>query len=94
MLIKIKSLSLPRNLALGTCERIANSVLKKGISAIPPLFKGREVLFFASVKAKLFAKNFCRNSNHDDSGIYLPVFLSSTNLKLHVSITPKMVKRS
>ena len=32
---------------------------------------------------KIFAKNFCKDSNLDDSGIYLPVFLSRTNLKLH-----------
>ena len=48
----------------------------------------------ASDKAKLFAKNFSKNSNLDDSGISLPVFLSRTNLKLHnISITPKMVKK-
>ena len=46
-----------------------------------------------SDKAKLFVKNFSRNSNLDDSGISLPVFPSRTNLKLHnISITPKMVK--
>ena len=48
----------------------------------------------ASDKAKLFAKNFSKNSNLDDSGISLPVFSSRTNLKLHnISVTPKMVKR-
>ena len=41
--------------------RIANSVLNKGKSAIPPLFNGPEVLSFASDKAKLFAKNFSKN---------------------------------
>ena len=72
--------------------RIANSVLNKGKSAIPPLFNGPEVLSFASDNAKLFAKNFSKNS--DDSGISLPVFPSRTNLKLHnISITPKMVKK-
>ena len=46
----------------------------------------------ASVKPKLFAENFPKNSNLDDSGIYLPVFPSRTNLKLHnISVTPKMV---
>ena len=73
--------------------RIANSVLNKGKSAIPPLFNGPEVLSSASDKAKLFAKNFYKNSNLDDSGISLPVFPSRTNLTLHnISITPKMVK--
>ena len=74
--------------------QIANSVLNKGKSAIPPLFNGPEVLSSASDKAKLFAKNFSKNSNLDDSGISLPVFPSRTNLKLHnISITPKMVKK-
>ena len=74
--------------------RIANSVLNKGKSAIPLLFDRPEVLPSASDKAKLFAKNFSRNSNLDDSGISLPVSASRTNLKLHnISITPKMVKK-
>ena len=38
-------------------------------------------------------QSFSENSNLDDSGISLPVFPSSTNMKLHnISITPKMVK--
>ena len=74
--------------------QIANCVLNKGKSAIPPLFNGPEVLSSASDKAKLFAENFSKNSNLDDSGISLPVFPSRTNLKLHnISITPKMVKK-
>ena len=74
--------------------RIANSVLNKGKSAIPPLFNGLKVLSSASDKTKLFAKTFSKNSNLDDSGISLRVFLSRTNLKLHnISITPKMVKK-
>ena len=40
---------------------IANSVLNKGKSAIPPLFNGPEVLCSASDKAKLFSKNFSKN---------------------------------
>ena len=45
------------------------------------------------VVAKLFAENFLKNSNLDDSGISLPIFPSRTNLRLHnISITPKMVK--
>ena len=74
--------------------RIANSVLNKGKSAIPPLFNGSEVLSSVSDKAKLFAKNFSKTSNLDDSGISLPVFPSRTNLKLHnIFITLKMVKK-
>ena len=56
--------------------RIAGSILNKGKSAIPPLFNRLEVLSSASDKAKLFAKNFSRISNLDDSGISLPVFPS------------------
>ena len=93
MLIKQKSSSLPETWLLDFW-RIANSVLNKGKSAIPPLFNGLEVLSSASDKAKLFAENFSKNSNLDDSGISLPVFPSRTNLKLHnISITPKMVKK-
>ena len=55
--------------------RIANSVLNKGKSVIPPLFNGPEVLSSASDKAKLFAKNFSKNSNLDDLGISLLVSL-------------------
>ena len=74
--------------------QIANSVLNKGKSTIPPLFNGLEVLSSVPGKAKLFAKNFSKNSNLDDSGISLPVFPSRTNLKLHnISVTPKMVKK-
>ena len=47
-----------------------------------------------SAKAKLFAENFCKNSNVDDSGISLPVFPSRPNLKLYnISVTRKMVKK-
>ena len=73
---------------------IANSVLNKGKSAIPPLFNGPEVLSSGSDKAKFFAENFSLNSNLDDLGVSLPVFPSRTNLKLHnISITPKMVRK-
>ena len=49
---------------------------------------------FASDKAKVFAENFSKNTNLDDSGISLPVFPYRTNLKLHnISVTSKMVKK-
>ena len=52
------------------------------------------MLCSVSDKAKLFGKNFCRNSNLDDSGIHLPVFPSRTNLKLYnISVTPKIVMK-
>ena len=74
--------------------QIANSVLNKGKSAIPPLFNSPEMLSSAYDKAKLFAENFSMNSNLDVSGISLSVFPSRTNLKLHnISVSPKMVKK-
>ena len=74
--------------------RIANSVLNKGKSAIPPLFTRSKVLSSASDKAKLFAEKFSLNYNLDDLGVSLPVFPSKTNLKLHnISVTPKMVRK-
>ena len=52
------------------------------------------MLSSASDKSNLFAKNFSKDSNLDDSDISVPVFPSITNLKLHnVSVTPKMVKK-
>ena len=70
--------------------QIANSNLNKGISAIPPLFSGLQVLSSASDKTKLFAKNISRKSNLDGLGISLPVFSSTTNLKLYnISVTAK-----
>ena len=74
--------------------RIANSVLNKGKSVIALLFNGPEMLSSASDKAKMFDKNFSKNSNLGDSGISLLAFPSRTNLKLHnISVTPKIVKK-
>ena len=74
--------------------RIANSVLNKSNSAMPPLFNGPEVLSSASDKVKLFAENFSKKYNLDDSGISLLVFPSRPNLKLrNIPVTPKMVKK-
>ena len=74
--------------------QIANNVLNKGKSAIPPLFNGPKVLSSTSDKTKLFAENFSKNSNLDDLGISVPVFPCRTNLKLgNISVTPKMVKK-
>ena len=83
MLLKQKGLSIPRNLAIGTFGKIANSVLNNGRYAIDPIFNGLEALPSASDKAKIFAKNFSKKSNLDDSGVSLPVFPSRANLKLH-----------
>ena len=69
-------------------------VLSRKVNLPYPPINDSEVLPSASDKAKLFAENFSKNSNLDDSGISLPVFPSRTNLKLHnISVTPKMVKK-
>ena len=74
--------------------RIANSVLNRNKSVIPPLFNGPETLTSASDKAKLFGDLFSKNSNLDDSGTELPVFPSRTDLLLEtIVITPKKVKK-
>ena len=89
---KTKGSITSQKLGSGDSWQIANSVLNKGKSAIPPLFNNPEVLPSASDKAKLFPKNFSNSSNLDDLGISLPVFLSSTHLKQYnISITPQMV---
>ena len=60
---------------------------------LPPLFNDPEVLSSASDKENLFLKTFSRNSNLDDSGIYLHVLYSRTNLRLYnISVTLKLVK--
>ena len=64
---------------------IAKRVLSNCKSAIPPLFNNWEVLSSASDKA---------NFDLDDSGIFLPVFLSRNNLKFHnVSVSLRMAKK-
>ena len=42
---------------------------------MPLLFNGPEAFSSASDKAKIFAKHFSKNSNLDDLGISLPIFL-------------------
>ena len=94
MLIKQESITSQK---LGSRDfwRIANSVINKVKSAIPLLFNGPERSSSASDKAKLFAENFSKNSNLDESGISLPVFPSRINLKLHnISVTPEMIKNA
>ena len=78
MLIKQKSPSFLRNLALGTFGKLP---VKKSKSAIPPLFNSPEVLSSAPDKTKLFAEHFSNDSNLDYPGISLPIFPSRSNLK-------------
>ena len=83
MLIKQKSLSLLRNLA-----HLTFGDLLITLSTNVNLLYGPKVLFSASDKVKLFAENFSKNSNFDDSDMY------RTNLKMHnITVTPKLVKK-
>ena len=90
MLIKQKSQSLPKNWVPGIFGELANSAINKDRSAVFPLFNKPDVLSSASDKAKLFGKNFSKNYNFDNLGTALPIF--RTNLKMHISLTSKMVK--
>ena len=56
--IKTKESITSQKLGSRDLWRIANSILNKGKSAIPPLFSVPEVSSSASDKAKLFAKDF------------------------------------
>ena len=64
--IKTKESIISQKLGSRDFWRIANSVLNKGKSGIPPLFSDPEVLSSASDKVKLFAENFSKNSNLND----------------------------
>ena len=91
MLLKLESITF-KKFGSRDFRQIASSILNKGKSAIPPLFNGLEVLSSASKKQNYLLKAFLK-TNFDDSGKFLSVFPSRTNLKLHnISITPKMVK--
>ena len=70
------------------------SVLNKGKSVIPLVFNSLKVLSSAPYKAKLFAKNFSKCSNLEDSSISLPAFTCRTKLNLqNISVAPKMFKK-
>ena len=64
MLVKQKNPSLLRNLVLGTFGG-SLTVFSTKLNLLY-LFNGSEVLSSASDKAKLFAKNFSKNSTLDD----------------------------
>ena len=91
MLIKQKTPSLRRNLAVGTLGELLIVFSTK----VNLLYLRYSTAWWCSVLhliKQLFAENFSKNSNLDGSGISLPVFPSRSNVKLHnVSARPKMV---
>ena len=94
MLIKEKSPLLPRNVALVTSGKLLIVSSTKVILLYLSLFNGTEVLSSASDKVKVVAENFSMNSYLNDLGISLPVFPTTTNLKLHnISVTLKMLRK-
>ena len=82
MTVKLMCSSSGQKLDSGDFWRIANNVLSKGKSVIPPLFNASEKLTSASDKARLLADNFFKNSHLDDLCISLLAFPSRTYQKL------------
>ena len=73
--------------------QISNNVLCKRKSAIPSLFNGPEVLSSAYlIKQNCLLKTFLRTLILM-AQVSLYVFPSRTTLKLHISLTPKIVKK-
>ena len=93
MSIKQESLALPRNLALVIFGKLL-IVFSIKVNLLYLLYLTDEVLSSAFDNVKLFAKNFSKNSNLDDSSISLPTFPSKTTLKLYdVHVTLQLVKQ-
>ena len=87
VLLKLPILLIEKSISLPSSYNflpIANSILDKGKSAIPPLFD-TEVLS---------SENVSKNSYLGDSGVSLHFSPSRTNLKLHNTlVTFKLVKK-
>ena len=65
MLIKQKPIT-SQKLGRQDFRQIANCVLSKGKSAVPPLFNELEVLSSACDKVQLFGNKFSKNFNLDE----------------------------
>ena len=78
---KTKEFIITQKFILHDFREIANNVLNKSKSVVLLLFDGPEVLSSASDKAKLFAENFSKDYNLDDSCMFLSIFTSRTNQK-------------
>ena len=92
MLIKQKTLLLPRNFALATFGELL-IVFSTKVTLLYLLYSTTQRCCLQHlIKQNCLLKTFLRNL--DDSSISLPVFPSRTHLKLHnISVTPKMVKK-
>ena len=93
MLIKQKPPLIPTDLALETFGELLMLFSTK-VNLLYIFYSTAQRCCLLCLIEKLFAENFSKNPNLDDSGISLPVFPSRTNLRLHnISVTPKMVKK-
>ena len=92
--IKQKSLSLPRNLSLGTAGEL-QIVFSTKVNLLYLLYSTtHRCCLLHLIKQNCLLNFFLKNSKLDDSVISLSVFPSRTNLKLHnISVTSKMVKK-
>ena len=94
ILIKQKSLSLYRNVALWTFGKLLIMFSTRVNLLHILLFNGPDLLPSAPDKAKLLTKNFSGSSYLHDSDISLPVSLLERHNKLHnIFVTPKLVKK-
>ena len=79
MLIKQRSLSLPRNLALSTFAEW--QMVSTNVNMLYLIYLADLRLCLLLLIKQKFAKNFSKSTNLDDLGIFWPAFPSSTNLK-------------
>ena len=93
MLLKQKSPSFPRNLALETFGELLMLFLLKENLLYLLHSTGRRCCLLHLIRQNCLLKTNSKYSNLDDSDISLPLFFSRTKLKLHrMSITHKIVK--
>ena len=81
MLLKQKNPSLPKKLVLGTFDELL-AMFSTMINLLHLLYLTTQRCC-DSDKAKFSAKDFTDNSNLDDLDISLPVFSSTSNVKLY-----------
>ena len=79
MLIKQKSLSLPRNLVLGTFGELL-MMFSTEVNLLYLLYS--KALRCSADEASCLLQNFSKNSDPDNSGISLPFFPFRTNVEL------------
>ena len=92
MLLKQKSLSLPRNLSVGTIGELLIVFSAKVILLYLLYSTDQRCCLQHLIKQSYLLKTFLRTLILMTL-VSLPVFPSRTNLKLHIFITQKMVKK-